>query len=79
MTSSNLVGILVGLFSISLTSFAPAASAMGRASGPCEPAMDQYCGGILELGHGELIKCLKDHEAELPAECKAVLDSQSKK
>jgi hypothetical protein len=61
--------ILVGLFVI-----APSAMAMGRGSNPCEPAMDEFCGGTLELGHDKLVKCLKEHEAELPSDCKVLME-----
>ena len=65
MTSLILIGIL--------SAFSPSASAMGRGSNPCEPAMDEFCGGILELGHDQLVQCLKQHESELPESCKALL------
>lgn len=65
MTSWMLVGILM---------LSPSAMAMGRGSNPCEPAMDEYCGGVLELGHDKLVKCLKEHEAQLPADCKALME-----
>jgi hypothetical protein len=36
--------------------------------------MDVYCGGILEFGHDQLVQCLKEHEAQLPADCKVLLE-----
>lgn len=62
--------ILMGLF----LTFSSSAMAMGRGSNPCEPAMDEYCGGVLELGHDKLVKCLKDHEAQLPSDCKILME-----
>ena len=62
--------IMVGIFFVSSSS----ALAMGRGSNPCEPAMDEYCGGVLELGHDKLVKCLKEHESDLPADCKVLME-----
>jgi hypothetical protein len=53
--------------------FTPHASAMGRGSGPCEPAMDEFCGGLLEFSHDTVMKCLKDHEADVAPACKELL------
>ncbi len=49
------------------------ALAMGRGSNPCEPAMDNLCGGLLQQGHALLAACLQEHWNELPDACKAVM------
>jgi hypothetical protein len=36
----------------------------------CKPDADKFCKGI-KPGHGRIISCLKSHEAELSAPCKA--------
>jgi len=36
----------------------------------CQPDADKFCKGI-KPGHGRIISCLKSHEAELSAPCKA--------
>jgi hypothetical protein len=51
----------------------PSAHAMGRGSGPCEPAMDEFCGGLLEFSHETVMKCLKEHEADVAPACKDLL------
>jgi hypothetical protein len=51
----------------------PSASAMGRGSGPCEPAMDEFCGGLLEFSHDAVMKCLKEHEADVSPACRNLL------
>jgi hypothetical protein len=57
----------------SLFGFTPSASAMGRGSGPCEPAMDDFCGGLLEFSHETVMKCLKAHENEVAPACRELL------
>jgi hypothetical protein len=59
----------------SLFGLTPSASAMGRGSGPCEPAMDEFCGGLLEFSHDMVMKCLKEHEADVSPACKDLLKS----
>jgi hypothetical protein len=56
-----------------LIGFTPSAHAMGRGSGPCEPAMNEFCGGLLEFSHDAVMKCLKDHENEVAPACKDLL------
>jgi hypothetical protein len=65
--------IVLVLFS----TWSPSAVAMGRGSNPCEPAMNTYCGGVLELGHEQLVKCLLAHKSDLPQECKKLLEPKS--
>jgi hypothetical protein len=55
--------------------FTPLASAMGRGSGPCEPAMDEFCGGLLEISHAAVMNCLKENEAHVAPACQEVLKS----
>jgi hypothetical protein len=57
----------------SLIGFTPSAHAMGRGSGPCEPAMDDFCGGLLEFSHESVMKCLKEHESEVGPACQDLL------
>jgi len=43
--------------------------AEGAFSGPCAGDVARYCKGV-EAGGGRVTACLKEHEAELSAECK---------
>jgi len=41
-----------------------------NAEGPCKTDIDKFCAGV-SPGGGALVKCLREHESELSAECKA--------
>jgi hypothetical protein len=60
--------MILGDFSGDSTAFA-----MGRGSNPCEPAMDNYCGGLLTQGHDKLAACLQEHWDQLPQSCKDLM------
>jgi len=47
------------------------ASAM--AEGPCHSDMEKFCKDV-EHGGGAVMKCMKEHEAELSTECKSHRD-----
>lgn len=49
------------LLSLPLYSFA--------ADGPCKADVEKFCAGV-KMGNGGIMKCLKEHEAELSSECK---------
>lgn len=49
-------------------------SQMSWASGPCAADREKFCSGV-EKGGGQIVKCLKDNEAQLSAECKAHRES----
>jgi len=38
--------------------------------GPCKADREKFCKDV-QPGEGRIVKCLKEHEAELTAECKA--------
>ncbi len=38
--------------------------------GPCRASFEKFCKNV-KPGGGAIFKCLKEHEAELPPECKA--------
>ncbi len=44
--------------------------AYGQEGGACKKDVEQYCAAVPK-GHGEVMKCLKDHQHELSSECKA--------
>jgi hypothetical protein len=41
-----------------------------RAEGPCKTDIEKFCAGV-QPGGGAVVKCLKEHEAEVSSECKA--------
>lgn len=41
--------------------------------GPCKADVEKLCKDV-QPGEGRIVKCLKEHEAELSAECKAKKD-----
>lgn len=44
------------------------------ANGPCAADREKFCASV-EKGGGQVIKCLKENEAQLSAECKAHRES----
>lgn len=42
----------------------------GNGTGSCHADREKFCKGV-EQGEGHIVKCLKEHENELSAECKA--------
>lgn len=51
-------------------------SAHAGAEGPCAKDRESLCAGV-EAGEGRIVKCLKDNEDKLSAECKSSFE-QSK-
>lgn len=54
-----------------------AAAPASKEGGPfaaCKPALDTLCANV-EKGGGRKIKCLKENESKLTAECKTALDA----
>jgi hypothetical protein len=41
-----------------------------QAAGPCATDKENFCKGI-QPGEGRIVKCLKEHEAQLSSDCKA--------
>ena len=50
------------------------AAAAGAAEHPCKEDAEKLCKGV-EPGEGRIVRCLKQHEAELSAACKEKRDS----
>ena len=49
---------------------AVSAPAVRAEEGPCKADMEKFCKGV-EPGEGRVMKCMKEHEAELSEGCKA--------
>ena len=50
---------------------AVSAPAVRAEEGPCKADMEKFCKGV-EPGEGRVVKCMKEHEAELSEGCKKV-------
>ena len=50
----------------------------GKAAAACQADLEKFCKDV-KPGGGRLIKCLKDHEADLSAGCKAVREEKKGK
>lgn len=59
------------IFLTALISFTPAHAAEDSGSHPCAADRKKFCGD-LKQGDGAIMKCMKEHEAQLSAECKAM-------
>lgn len=43
--------------------------------GPCREDMKKLCAGV-EPGHGAIMKCMKEHEGQVSAACKAHMEEK---
>ncbi len=55
----------------SLVSFSPAHAEDKHENGPCAADRKKFCADV-KPGGGAIIKCMKEHEAQLSTECKAM-------
>ncbi|WII71793.1 cysteine rich repeat-containing protein [Bdellovibrio sp. 22V] len=64
--------VTVCAFMLGVSSFAQANEMHGN--GPCKADREKLCAGV-EHGKGAMMKCMKDNEAQLSAECKAHIET----
>lgn len=55
--------------------FATSAAAFAGGDGPCAADRQKFCAGV-KPGGGAIIKCMKAHQADLSAACKAAHGSK---
>ena len=68
----TVVGVLLGT-TLGLLAVVPAAFAEG---GPCTAEIDKFCKDV-KPGEGRLIKCLREHDADLSDACRADVNTFS--
>lgn len=66
---------LIALSFVMLSFSAFAEGDAERGLGPCREDAKKLCAGV-EPGDGRLVKCMKEHEAQVSAECKANLENK---
>jgi hypothetical protein len=70
MKSVKMIGLLVGILGLLLWMGLPAGA---QTKNPCANDIAQFCKEV-KPGGGRLVRCLKEHEAELSAQCKASIE-----
>jgi hypothetical protein len=66
---------LSALFGVLLATTSGPARADHHEEGPCREDAKRLCAGI-EPGEGRIVKCLKEHEAQVSPACKAKWDAK---
>lgn len=68
--------LLIGVLSLGLLASAPAAFA--KDGGACKADVEKFCKGV-EKGDGRILKCLKDHQAELSSGCQTKMEKAAQR
>lgn len=63
-------GLALAQLAVALAAFGSAANAAGPANGPCAEDIKKFCADV-KPGDGGIANCLKQHEADLSAACRA--------